>query len=42
MKESGAFSMTGTVELGERRSRSVVNGSSEADSLPDLSDLRKF
>jgi len=44
MKESGAFSMTGTVELGESRSRRVVKVSceAEAEALPDLSESRKF
>ena len=44
MKESGALSMTGKVELGESRSRSVVKESceAEAEELPDLRDSRKF
>lgn len=44
MNSSGAFSITGRVLGGERRSRSVVNGSSELGALPapPLSDWRKF
>ena len=44
MNSSGAFSITGRVLGGERRSRSVVNGSSELGALPapPLRDWRKF
>ena len=45
MRDSGAFSMTGMVVFGERRSRSVVKGSEDDRdplALPDLSELRKF
>jgi hypothetical protein len=47
MNESGAFSMTGTVELGESKSRRVVKLScepeeAEADAPPVFRELRKF
>lgn len=45
MTDGGAFSTTGIVIFGDRRSRRVVKGSCEAcwlAKLPPLSELRKF